>query len=238
MAELFYTATALSDHVLIPEDEAKHLVKVLRYSEGDLLYFTDGKGTLYTAVLEDTHYSHCKARIEKKETDYKRRPYRLHIAIAPTKNTERLEWFLEKATEIGIDRITPMFCRRSERKALRSERLEKILVSAMKQSFQAYLPELGEAVSFNDILKIPADQRFICHLEEGLTTPLNAACLPGKDVLLLIGPEGDFDAEELQTANQHGFRCVSLGDNRLRTETAGLVACSNVAFINQESLRS
>jgi 16S rRNA (uracil1498-N3)-methyltransferase len=233
MAELFFTTETLSDHVLIPEEEARHLVKVLRYSEGDRLYFTDGRGTMYSAILEDTHYTHCRARIEKKEVGYKRRPYRLQIAIAPTKNTDRLEWFLEKATEIGIDRITPMLCRRSERKALRTDRFEKILVSAMKQSFQAYLPQLDEPIHFDDVLKSNADQRFICHYESAETTLLKNASRKGGDVLVLIGPEGDFDNAELASAKAAGFQCVSLGENRLRTETAGLIACSTIALINQ-----
>jgi 16S rRNA (uracil1498-N3)-methyltransferase len=188
---------------------------------------------MYTAVLEETHYSRCRARIEKKEIEYKRRPYQLHIAIAPTKNTDRLEWFLEKATEIGIDRITPMLCRRSERKALRTDRFEKILVSAVKQSFQAYLPQLDEPINFEDVLKLNATQRFICHYENAETALLKNVIHKGGDVLLLIGPEGDFDNAELASARAAGFHCVSLGENRLRTETAGLVACGTVALINQ-----
>jgi len=233
MSELFYTPEPVSETVRLSEEEARHLVKVLRYKVGDRIHFTDGKGSMVTAVLTDTNYSNCTARVEQVIRDFGKRPYRLHIAIAPTKNTERLEWFLEKATEFGVDEITPIICRHSERKDLRTDRLQKILLSAMKQSFQANLPVLNAPVPFGEILKQSAGQKFICHLEKEDPTALRNACTQGGDHLVLIGPEGDFDPQEIAAAKAGGFRCVSLGMTRLRTETAGVAVCCMYSVLHQ-----
>ena len=232
MADYFYIPSTPEEHLQLSETEAKHLVKVLRYKEGDFVYFTDGKGTRYTGVLESIDYYNCFARIVKREVDFGKRNYRLHLGIAPTKNIERFEWLLEKATEIGVDEITPMICHRSERRELRSDRLGKILVAAMKQSGQCLLPKLNEASQFSELIKQSADQRFICHLDRE-PVGLGRACKPGGSVLLLVGPEGDFSEEELKLATEHSLTCVALGATRLRTETAGVVGCSIIAQVNR-----
>ncbi len=233
MSALFYTEKELSSVVQIPPDEAKHLIKVLRHDKGDEIFFTDGKGTLYTAVLEETNYEFCLARIIRKSDGHGRRDFRLHIAIAPTKNTDRLEWFLEKATEIGVDEITPIICRRSERRELKTDRLQKILIGAIKQSFQTYLPRLNEPTEFTAILSKSADQRFIAHLEKTNPQQLKDVCQKGKEVLILIGPEGDFHADELVAAKTAGFVPTAMGFTRLRTETAGVMASAILSMINQ-----
>jgi 16S rRNA (uracil1498-N3)-methyltransferase len=233
MSELFYTAEPVSDILRLSEQEARHLVKVLRYGTGDRIRFTDGKGSLITAVLTDTHFSNCVAAVESVMTDFGKRPYRLHLAIAPTKNTDRFEWMLEKATEFGVDEITPVICARSERRDLRSDRLQKILLSAMKQSFQTFLPVLNEPVSFSDLITRPSEHRFICHLESENPTPLKNAAPPGGNHLVLVGPEGDFGPEEIALAKENGFRCVSLGPTRLRTETAGVAVCCTYSLLHQ-----
>lgn len=233
MSELFYTLEPLSDTVLLSEEEARHLVKVLRYGIGDRIHLTDGKGRLVTAILTDTQYTRCTAKVVETQEAYGQRPYRLHIGIAPTKNTDRLEWFLEKATEFGIDEITPILCRHSERKDLRTDRLQKILLSAMKQSFQTYLPVLNEPVHFGEIISSRSGQQFICHLEEQHPVSLKSACQPGGEHLVLIGPEGDFDERELEAAKANGFRCVSLGPTRLRTETAGVAVSCMYSLLHQ-----
>lgn len=233
MSELFYTREPVSEIILLNEEEARHLVKVLRYEVGDRIHLTDGKGKLVTAVLTDTRYTHCTANVVEIEEAYGQRPYRLHIGIAPTKNTDRLEWFLEKATEFGIDEITPIICRYSERKELRTDRLQKILLSAMKQSFQTYLPTLNEPVPFDRIVSNGSEQKFICHLEENHSVSLKNACRPGGNHLVLVGPEGDFDGQELKTAVSNGFRRVALGPTRLRTETAGVAVCCAYSLLHQ-----
>ncbi|MFM2135039.1 MAG: hypothetical protein RL021_439 [Bacteroidota bacterium] len=233
MRELFYTVEPFSDTVRLSEEEARHLVRVLRYDIGDRIQLTDGKGRLVTAVLTDTDYRHCTANVEEIKEEYGRRPYRLHVGIAPTKSTDRLEWFLEKATEFGIDEITPIICRHSERKDLRTERLQKILLSAMKQSYQTYLPVLNEPLPFEKAITLESSQKFICHLEEENPVSLKDACVTGGSHFVMIGPEGDFDERELAAAGSKGFRCVSLGPTRLRTETAGVAVCCTYSLLHQ-----
>jgi 16S rRNA (uracil1498-N3)-methyltransferase len=170
-----------------------------------------------------------------KEEKYQNfRNYHLTIAIAPTKNIDRFEWFTEKAAEIGIDKIIPVICRHSERKEIKTERLEKILISAMKQSGQKYLPELTGQQSFKELVSRPfPGEKLIAHCEPGIKKLLKDSIIPGKDILLLIGPEGDFDPSEINMAIEKGFIPVSLGDSRLRTETAGIVACHTVYLVNE-----
>lgn len=235
MSDYFYIAPTQDEFIRISEPEARHLVKVLRYSKGDTIYFTDGLGTRYTGILENTDYSDCIARVEQREHDFGKRSYRLHIGISPTKNMDRFEWFLEKSTEIGIDEITPMICARSERRELRHDRLEKIVVAAMKQSSQCYLPRLNPTASFSALLGVACDQAFVCHLEKEAPLTLADRCRPGGSIVLLIGPEGDFSTEELIQAKEHSLHCVALGRTRLRTETAGVVACSILSQINPSS---
>ncbi|MBK6950340.1 MAG: 16S rRNA (uracil(1498)-N(3))-methyltransferase [Haliscomenobacter sp.] len=198
--------------------------------------FSDGKGTWYDGVLERSGKKECLLRIVHRESMPERRAYRVHIAIAPPKNMDRLEWFLEKAAEIGLDEITPVWCRYSARTTLRPDRLEKILLSAMKQSLQPFLPKLNPALALNaflDSLSISQAQRFIGYLDSRSASPhLFDACTPGKDTVVLIGPEGDFSPEEVGDSLRAGFQTITLGPSRLRTETAALAATHIVALKN------
>ena len=230
---LFYVPSLSVGHVL-PEEESQHAVKVLRLQVGDAISLVDGSGGFYDAVISNPHPKHCEFEIKKTILEFGKRDYKIHIAIAPTKNIERLEWFIEKATEIGIDQITPIICRFSERKIVKAERLEKIIVSAAKQSLKAYFPILNPLCTFDELInKHNASQKFITHCYEEDKKLLQNEIQKSSDVLILIGPEGDFSKEEVQSAILHDFIPISLGESRLRTETAGVVACHTVAILNQ-----
>lgn len=230
---LFYVPNLVAGHVL-PEEESQHAVKVLRLQAGAGITVVDGVGGFYNASIINPHPKHCTFEITETVLEFGKRDYKLHIAIAPTKNIERLEWFIEKATEIGIDEITPVICRFSERKIVKEERLEKIIVSAAKQSLKAYFPKLNSLCTFDDLMKNHrASQKFIAHCYEEDKKLLQTEIQKSSDVLILIGPEGDFSKEEVQKAISLGFVPVSLGNSRLRTETAGVVACHTVAILNQ-----
>jgi len=230
---LFYVPNLAAVHVL-PEEESQHAVKVLRLQAGDGITVVDGVGGFYNASIINPHPKHCTFEITETVLEFGKRDYKLHIAIAPTKNIERLEWFIEKATEIGIDEITPVICRFSERKIVKEERLEKIIVSAAKQSLKAYFPKLNSLCTFDDLMKNHrASQKFIAHCYEEDKKLLQTEIQKSSDVLILIGPEGDFSKEEVLKAISLGFVPVSLGNSRLRTETAGVVACHTVAILNQ-----
>ncbi len=231
---LFYTPDLLNDTYRLSEEESKHCVRVLRLTEGETLFLVDGKGTFCEAVIINAHPKACILKIVDKKLSFGKRDYQLTIGVAPTKNIDRYEWFLEKATEIGIDGIIPLISRYSERKEIKPERLEKVMISAMKQSIKAYLPVLEPILSFKEIIKRPfSGLRFIAHCNEGEKILLRDAVIKGQDVLILIGPEGDFSAEEVELAIHEGFIPVSLGTSRLRTETAAVVACHTVNLINQ-----
>ena len=221
---LFYTTNIEGEYAYLSPEEARHVVQVLRKREGDLLNFTDGKGGMYKGEIHEVGKKKCVLKIKKQEQEVGKRDFRLHIAIAPTKNINRYEWFLEKATEIGIEEITPIFCAHSERTKVRIDRLEKVLMSAMKQSLQAYLPKLNEPIKLAQFLKNQDDtQKFIAHCEEDFAkNQLVDRLERGQDVLLLIGPEGDFSVQEIAAAKEVGFVPVALGNTRLRTETAGV----------------
>ena len=232
--QLFYTPDIQSEdkEFTFSKEESKHITKVLRKKSGDHIHITNGKGHLFEAEITMADQKNCLISIlkcVKKE----RHPYRLHIAIAPTKMNDRLEWFLEKATEIGIDEITPVICDNSERKIVKQERLEKIIQSAMKQSLQTHLPKLNDAIKLQEFINQPLDgQRFIAHCYEDQKQELNDQLLINTQYTILIGPEGDFSKKEIETALSNQFIPVSLGNTRLRTETAGIVACHTVALKN------
>ena len=231
---LFYVPALSSGHVL-PEEESQHAVKVLRLQVGEEITLIDGAGGFFKAKITNPHPKHCSFEITETILEYGKRDFNLHIAIAPTKNIERLEWFIEKATEIGIDEITPIICRFSERKVIKAERLEKIIVSASKQSLKAYFPKLNPLCSFDELIKNQqASQKFIAHCYDEDKRLLQNEVQKSNDVLILIGPEGDFSREEVQKAMSAGFIPVSLGNSRLRTETAGVVACHTVSLRNEE----
>lgn len=236
--QLFYNPNIdqNTQHLDFSKDESRHIVKVLRKRPGDQLHITNGKGWLFVAEITNTDVKNCVASIISKKFEPTRN-YKVHLAVAPTKMNDRYEWFLEKATEIGVDVITPIICDHSERKAIKSDRFEKILQAAMKQSLHYYLPELQEAVSFSDFInQTLGGQKFIAHCEETERTSLKNALQPKSDVLILIGPEGDFSSNEIKSAMAAGFLPVTLGNTRLRTETAAVVACHSVAFFNESSL--
>lgn len=233
--QLFYNPelTEHSVQVTFSKDESKHIVKVLRKSVGDELHITNGHGWLFVAKISVADIKNCVTEIVSK-TFYPKINHQVHLAVAPTKMNDRYEWFLEKATEIGVDGITPIICSHSERKTINIDRFEKILQAAMKQSNQYYLPILQPQIHFQDFIKKDfKGQKFIAHCEETKKTALKAALKPETDVLILIGPEGDFSVKEIETAIKNQFIPVTLGKTRLRTETAAVVACHSVAFVNE-----
>ena len=213
--------------------ESRHIVKVLRKKEGDLLHITNGKGFLFTAEVSIANDKNCLVTITHVEEKPKPWPYNLHIAIAPTKNNDRFEWFLEKATEIGIDEITPIICDHSERKVLKTERMQKIIESASKQSLKYHFPKLNEVTTFNEFVKQHnSDQLFIAHCEEQDKKSLKSELTKTKNITILIGPEGDFSLNEIKVALDKNYKPINLGESRLRTETAGIVAVHTVALNN------
>ncbi len=218
----------------MPESESQHCARVLRKKEGDSLFITDGKGYFYRAKLLQANPKSCVVTIEEEMEQPKGWDYNLQIAFAPTKNLDRMEWFVEKATEIGIDTFSPLKCRYSERKNINATRLEKIMVSAMKQSQKSRLPQFENIIKFEEFIKQPFEgQKFIAHCYDSIKTPITQICKRDTNTLILIGPEGDFSEEEIAKSIEHGFTPISLGDSRLRTETAALVACHTVHVINQ-----
>ncbi len=214
--------------------ESKHIIKVLRKQEGDTVCITNGKGFLFESIIINSNEKKCQVAIKSFQKKIESLNYNLHIAIAPTKNIQRLEWFLEKATEIGITEITPILCKRSERKIIKKERLEKVLISAMKQSLKYTLPKLNEMVSFSEFIKTnQSKNNFIAHCIDNEKHSLKQALQlikPKENITILIGPEGDFTLTEITFALDNKFKAVSLGNSRLRTETAGIVAVQSVAF--------
>ncbi|OXB02587.1 16S rRNA (uracil(1498)-N(3))-methyltransferase [Flavobacterium oncorhynchi] len=215
------------------KEESKHIIKVLRKKDSDILHVTNGSGLLFETEITLASDNKCIVEVLsiKKSPEPK---FRLHLAVAPTKMNDRFEWFLEKATEIGIQEITPIICDRSERKVINLERFEKIILSAMKQSNETFLPKLNDAVSFKEFLKQKnKGLQFIAHCEETDKRSLKDALKPNEDVTLLIGPEGDFSDKEIALAIENNFQPVTLGNTRLRTETAAVVACHSVVFFNE-----
>ena len=222
-----------SKQISFSREESRHIVKVLRKSNGDTLNITDGKGTLFIAEIIQALDKKCVASIKRWEEKPKTWNYHLHIAIAPTKLNDRFEWFLEKATEIGIDEITPVFCDHSERRHLKVERMEKVIVSAMKQSLKFNKPVLNDPVKFKDLIqKQDWDLGLIAHCEDGIKQQLRTQFPFHQKIMILIGPEGDFSPSEIKLALENGLKPITLGESRLRTETAAIVACSSVSLLN------
>ncbi len=231
--QLFYTPHIQKDLAILPKEEAQHCIKVLRMQTGDSLCMIDGKGGLYYGTLENANIKNCVVRINKKIENYGKRDYYVHLAVAPTKNISRYEWFVEKATELGVDEITPLLCERSERKVIKTERLNKVILSAVKQSVKAYVPKLNELAKFSNFVKNSTiKNKFIAHCEDSPKQALQSIVKPQTDVLVMIGAEGDFSPNEIELAEKHNFIPVHLGKSRLRTETAGVVACHIVNLAN------
>ncbi|MEC9208935.1 MAG: 16S rRNA (uracil(1498)-N(3))-methyltransferase [Bacteroidota bacterium] len=230
--QLFYLENPEKEIILTTE-ESKHTIKVLRKKEGDVLNFTDGKGGFYKAKITIADTKKCRLKIINSEQKAKQHNYHLHIGIAPPKNIDRFEWFLEKATEIGIDEITPIICTRSERKVIKTDRCNKILRSAMKQSLKYHLPKLNNVIPLANFLKSNIDgAKYIAHCEDDEKHALKTID-KAENILILIGPEGDFSTVEIKMALENQFKAISLGRSRLRTETAGVIA---VHTINIKSL--
>lgn len=231
---VFYTAEIEGEIAFLDEVESGHAVRVLRMKEGDEAIVADGKGGWFTGIVKNAHPKKCTIRIISSQYNFEKRNYSLTMAVAPTKNSERIEWFLEKATEIGIDHFVPIRCSFGERKNINLVRLEKITLSAMKQSLKAWLPQITDLVTFEELILQPFEgKKLIAHCYTGQKPHLKKVIDPGENVLVLIGPEGDFSPEEVKLAVDNGFQEISLGKSRLRTETAALLACTAVAFINE-----
>jgi 16S rRNA (uracil1498-N3)-methyltransferase len=230
--KVFYVENTTSNEIILNEEESAHAIRVLRLKENDEIYLIDGKGSLCKAVISDAHQKKCGVRITENLLVYKRNYYK-HLVVAPTKNMDRFEWFLEKATEIGVDEITPILTDRCERRILNVERLEKILTSTMKQCVQPFRPKLNEMVKYKEFIK-QHPKGFIAHLETGEEEQLQKVYQAGDDALILIGPEGDFSPEEVKIAKESGYVSVSLGHSRLRVETAAIAACHTFSIVNND----
>jgi 16S rRNA (uracil1498-N3)-methyltransferase len=224
--QLFYAPDISGKTYTLNEEESKHCIRVLRLTNGDEITLIDGKGGLFQTRIISPEPKRCQVEVFESTLEFEKRGYYLHVAIAPTKNIERFEWFLEKATEIGIDEITPLLCEHSERKVINNERLEKVIVSAMKQSIKAYAPKLNTLTPFKLFVQtqIP-ENTFIAHCQRKGLSHLKNELKSNNKITILIGPEGDFSPDEVNMALALKIKEISLGNSRLRTETAGIVAC-------------
>ncbi len=234
--QLFYNPNIneTTENFSFDKEESKHIIKVLRKKDTDILYVTNGLGFLFKTEITLASDSKCTVNIISFEQAVPSKS-RLHLAVAPTKMNDRYEWFLEKATEIGVQEITPIICDHSERKVINNERFEKILLTAMKQSNELYLPKLNPALTFKEFVNLKNDDlKMIAHCEETDKKTLKSVLKPNQNLTMLIGPEGDFSEKEIALAISNDYLPVSLGTTRLRTETAAVVVCHSVVFINEE----
>ncbi|MCF6185010.1 MAG: 16S rRNA (uracil(1498)-N(3))-methyltransferase [Bacteroidales bacterium] len=231
---IFYTPDILSNTYTLSQEESKHCIKVLRLKNGDKIQLINGKGKLFVTEITDDNPKKCSVKVVDIQEKERRKEYCFQIAVAPTKNISRFEFFLEKATEIGVDEIIPFISRYSERKTVKPERLEKVIISATKQSKAFFKPVLQKLVTFKDIINSDFEgQKYIAHCYDSDTKKhIKEVYEKGKNVLILIGPEGDFSKDEVKQAVSKGFAEISLSDARLRTETAGIVACQIIDFMN------
>jgi len=232
--QLFYQPGISGNSLYLDENESRHCIKVMRLEKGNLIRVVDGCGGMFETEITDPDHKRCGLKLVRCVKEFGRRDFYVHIAIAPTKNTDRIEWFAEKATEIGIDEITPVICANSERRVFNTDRVGKIVVSAMKQSIKAYLPKINPAISLNNLIGMPFDGlKLIAHCHTDSLVFMKEIVKKGENILILIGPEGDFTLNEVEGAIGKGFAEVSLGSSRLRTETAGILACHIVNLINE-----
>ena len=231
---VFYTSQIDHKQAILGEEESRHIIKVLRMAGGDPLEMVDGKGNYYTGIISVPDPKSCQVRIKNVTEDYLHRDYYLHIAIAPPKSTERFEWFLEKATEIGVDEISPIICARSERNRIRHDRSQKILIAAMKQSGRALLPRLNREIPLGDFLdRSTADIKLIAHCNTTDDQQIDVKPYTDLHWITLIGPEGDFTTNEIENAVQNDYREINLGEAIYRTETAGVIACHTISLLYQ-----
>jgi 16S rRNA (uracil1498-N3)-methyltransferase len=233
--QIFYAPGINGGTYILDENESKHLIRVLRMKKGTPVRLIDGKGNLYEGIIENPDQKKCSIFVKDVIRDFEKRDYRLHIAISPLKNNYRLEWFIEKIVEIGVDEITPLICRNSEKTKIKAERINNLIISAMKQSLKSTKTKLNDPVTFHDFIKNdPGGKKMIAHCNDKLNrNNISGIYSKGENALILIGPEGDFSEEEITMAENNGFHPVHLGTSRLRTETAGIAACHSVYFINQ-----
>ena len=234
--QLFYAPEISLPRYTLPEEESKHCVRVLRMTVGDELHLTDGKGNMYRCKVVSDNVKRCEVEVVETWPEYERMSDGLSMWVAPTKNSDRFEWFLEKATEIGISEVYPLECDHSERRQIKLEREEKVITAAVKQSLKAYHPVLHDLTSVRDIIAMDFEgEKYIAHCDSsfGERPYLGNLVKKGANTLILIGPEGDFSKEEINFALQNGFKAISLGRERLRTETAAVVATTVVATINK-----
>ncbi len=232
--QIFYTPGIKGKEHVLDETESKHAIRVLRLNNGDKIHLIDGKGNFFEVEITDANPKQCRVEVVKQTCEYGKRHHYLHLAVAPTKNIERFEWFLEKATEIGIDEITPILCEHSERKIIKNDRLEKVIIAAMKQSLKAYLPRLNPLTPVTQLFQSPHNgKKFIAHCYEQEKWELKKEIADSRSNLILIGPEGDFSEEEIAMALKKDFIPVELGKSRLRTETAAIVACHTASLIHE-----
>jgi 16S rRNA (uracil1498-N3)-methyltransferase len=234
---LFYTPDISSNTYTLNEEESKHAIRVLRLATGDKIQLIDGIGGWYEAEITDANQKHCTVSIIETKKEVGKRKWNLHIAIAPTKNMDRLEWFVEKATEMGIDEISLIDCKNSERTIVKTERIKKVVISAVKQSLKAYLPKTNDVVDFKKLIASSKDfkgEKFIAHCNSTGLPHIKSLYKVRENALILIGPEGDFTLDEVKLALENGFKAIGLGESRLRTETAALYACTTINILNEK----
>jgi 16S rRNA (uracil1498-N3)-methyltransferase len=231
---IFYSSDLFSNEAVLSPEESAHCIRVLRLGRGDEVGLIDGKGGMFEATISIPDARQCRLEITRSIAVLPPRNFNLHIAIAPTKNMDRFEWFVEKAVEIGIDTITPLRCHHSERRVLKTDRLHKLIISTMKQAMVPLLPVLNELSDFGKFVEVygsSTDIRCIAHCEDTIKKSLKEVLNTGSNVIILIGPEGDFSPIEIKLALSNGFIPVTLSHHRLRTETAGIVACNIVNLV-------
>jgi 16S rRNA (uracil1498-N3)-methyltransferase len=233
--QIFYAPDITGDNFTLDENESRHIIRVLRMSKGALVRLIDGKGNLYDGIISNPDSKKCEISITGKIENFEKRNFKLHIAISPLKNPERFEWFVEKSVEMGIDEITPLICKNTEKQGIKTERINNIIISAMKQSLKSTSTILNTPRLFNDLISCPIRETcMIAHCDDSVKrNKISDIYSKGGDALILIGPEGDFSKEEINAAITAGFSSIHLGQSRLRTETAGIAACHSVYFVNQ-----
>ncbi|MCX6255449.1 MAG: 16S rRNA (uracil(1498)-N(3))-methyltransferase [Bacteroidia bacterium] len=233
--QIFYAPDINGDTYTLDEKESKHCIRVLRMTKGTCVRLIDGKGNLYEGIISNPDPKECKIAITGINKEFEQRNYRLHIAISPLKNPERFEWFIEKSVEIGVDEITPLICRNTEKPGIKKERINNLIISAMKQSLKSAKTILNNPCFFKDFINMDLKGNLmIAHCNDSFTrNKISEVYLKNENALILIGPEGDFSEEEIASAIEKGYSPVHLGHSRLRTETAGVAACHSVYFINQ-----
>lgn len=233
--QLFFAHRIQDNKAWLDAEETRHCVKTLRKQVGDTIHLVDGEGGFYEAQIVNFDKKSCELLLREQLLDEQKRDYKIHIAIAPTKNINRLEWFLEKATELGVDTITPILCQRSERKNIRLDRLQKVILSAAKQSLKSQFPTIRELTKFKDFVEqTTGATKVIAHCNTSPLPPLQQLAAISQDIVILIGPEGDFSTQEVDLATANGYQEVGLGKSRLRTETAGIAACHTIHLVQAQ----